>query len=339
MPDSLRRERIPGIDVLRGLAAIAVLAFHFTTRFGIVFGHPTAPPFSAPWGEHGVELFFVISGFAIELSLESRRAPADFLWSRVLRLYPTYWAALAVTFVVVSVFGLPERMASPRDALLNVTMIPASLGAQAVDAVYWTLERELRFYGLVLLLLGLGLRRYTVHALLLTVAVQTVGAVSHAVPYWISDVLNAHWAHLFACGVLLARLRRSPRWTTFGWLALCLASSRLIGAVPFTYGIGAVALVWIATYPFAGAWMRPLIFLGKISYPLYLSHQYVGYVVIRALYERGAPPGVAIVSASAVGLAIASALHFVVEKPCLALQRRSFTHRHKPSELASAAHV
>src|ERR1041384_3563122 len=233
------RERIPGLDVLRGLAAGAVLAFHYPTRFGIVFGHPTAPWCSVPWGEHGVEVFFVVSGFAIELSLETNRTARDFLVSRALRLYPTFWAALAVTFTVVSVFGLPERAVSPRDALLNSSMIPASLGAHAVDAVYWTLERELRFYGLVLLLLVLGLGRYTVIALLVTVAVQTVGVVSHAVPHWISDISNAHWAHLFACGALLARLRRSPRWTTFGLLAMCLVSSRLIGAVPFIYGTGA----------------------------------------------------------------------------------------------------
>jgi peptidoglycan/LPS O-acetylase OafA/YrhL len=333
------RERIPGLDVLRGLAAIAVLAFHYTTRFGIVFGHPTAPPFSAPWGEHGVEVFFVISGFAIELSLESKRTAGDFLVSRALRLYPTFWAAVAVTFAVVGAFGLPERAVSPRDAFFNLSMIPASLGAQAVDAVYWTLERELRFYGLILLLLVLGLRKYTVHALLITVAVQTVGAVWHSVPHWVSDALNASWAHLFTCGALLARLRRSPRWTTFGLLAVCLASSRLVGAVPFTYGIAGVALVWIATRPVVGKWMRPLVALGKISYPLYLSHQYVGYVVMRALYERRAAPSVAIASACAIAIAIAAGLHFLVEKPCVELRRRSFAHPHKPSELARVAHV
>jgi peptidoglycan/LPS O-acetylase OafA/YrhL len=317
------RERIPGVDILRGFAAMAVLAFHFTTRFGIVFGHPTALPFSVPWGVHGVELFFVISGFAIELSLESRGTASEFLVSRALRLYPTFWVALAITFVVVGVFGLPERVVSSRDALLNLSMIPGSLGAQAVDAVYWTLEREIRFYGLILLLLVLGLRRYSVHALLGTVAVQTIGALSHSVPHWVSDVLNAHWAHLFACGALIARFRRSPRWTTLGLLAVCLVSSRLVGAVPFAYGSGAVALVWIATRPVVRAWMRPLIFLGKISYPLYLSHQYIGYVVMRALYQRGAPPSVAIASAGVVGVAIATALHFFIERPCQELQRQS----------------
>lgn len=323
MPDRPRpHERIPGLDALRGLAAVAVLAFHYTTRFGVVFGHPTRPSLAVPWGLHGVEVFFVISGFAIELSLESTKSAHDFLVSRALRLYPTFWAAVAVTFTVVGVFGLPERMASPRDALLNLSMIPASLGAQAVDAVYWTLERELRFYGLAFLLLVLGLRRYTVHALLVTVALQTVDAAWHVVPHWISDLSNAHWAHLFACGALLARFRRAPSWTTLGALGLCLFASRLIGAVPFAYGAGAVALVWIATHPFVGARLRPLVFLGKISYPLYLVHQYIGYVVMRALYARGAPPVVAILSACAVAFAIAIALHFTVEKPCLERQRR-----------------
>src|SRR5262245_50490010 len=128
MPDVPPRDRVPGLDALRGLAAVAVLAFHFTTRFGIVFGHPTALWFQVPWGVRGVEVFFVISGFAIELSLDSTRSARDFLVSRALRLYPTFWAALAVTCTVVGVFGLPERVASPRDALLNLSMIPGSLG-------------------------------------------------------------------------------------------------------------------------------------------------------------------------------------------------------------------
>jgi peptidoglycan/LPS O-acetylase OafA/YrhL len=315
-------ERITGLDILRGLAAAAVVAFHYTTRFGIIFGHPTAPSVLVPWGQHGVEVFFVISGFAIELSLESTVTARDFLVSRALRLYPTFWAALAVTLTVVGAFGLPERMASPRDALFNLSMIPASLGAEVVDAVYWTLERELRFYALVLLLLVLGFRRYTVHALLIAVAVQTVDAMSRGIPPWISDLLNVHWAHLFACGALLARLRRGPSWEAFGLLVLCVLSSRLIGTVPFIYGAGAVALVWVFTRRFVSPLLRPLILLGRISYPLYLAHQYIGYVVMRALYARGAPPSVTIASACAVALAIATALHVAVEEPCLEILRR-----------------
>lgn len=319
---SRRREDIVGLHMLRGLAALSVLAFHYTTRFAVIFGHPTAPRFGVPWGQRGVEVFFVISGFAIELSLQSTSSARDFLVSRAVRLYPTFWAALAVTITVVGLFGLPERVVSYHDAFLNLSMIPGSLGAQAADAVYWTLERELRFYGLVLLLLAIGLGRYTVHALLVTVAVQTVGAISHTGTHWVSDILNAGWAHLFACGALLARFRRNPSYKTLALLALCIVSSRGLGFMQFAYGAAAVAMVWLASSPLIRANLRPLIFLGRISYPLYLVHQYVGYVVMRALYAHRVPPVVAIASATAMALIAATALHFAVEKPCLQFLRR-----------------
>lgn len=319
------RERIPGLDVLRGLAALSVLAFHYTTRFGIIFGHPAAPPFYAPWGQRGVEVFFVISGFAIELSLQSGGRARDFAVSRAVRLYPTFWAALAVTLAVVHAFGLPERAISVHDAFVNLSMIPASLGAQVADGVYWTLERELRFYALVLVLLSVGLRRYTVHALLVAVAVQSVHEAWRPVPHVVADLLNVGWVHLFAAGALLARSRERPSWWTLALVALTVLSGRLVGFLPFAYGAGAAALVWIASRPAVGAHLRPLIFLGTISYPLYLVHQNVGYVVMRGLYAHGASPSLAILSAAAVGLAAATALHFAVEAPSQALLRRART--------------
>jgi peptidoglycan/LPS O-acetylase OafA/YrhL len=268
-----------------------------------------------------VEVFFVISGFAIERSIESTQSAGEFLRSRAVRIYPTFWAAVVATFTVVRVFGLPERAVSFRDALVNLTMIPTSLGAPMVDAVYWTLERELRFYGFVLVLLALGLRRWTVPALLATVALQTL----RVAPLWVSDLLNLGWAHLFACGALLARYRRAPSWWKLGLVALCVLAGRRIGFLPFAYGTCAVALVWLATTESLGARLRPLVLLGNISYPLYLVHQYVGYVLMRALYARGAPPSAAIALAMAVAFALAAALHLLVEKPCLELLRRRRT--------------
>ncbi len=321
---TLPRERLPGLDVLRGLAALAVLAFHYTTRFGDIFGHPLAPAFLVPWGLRGVEVFFVISGFAIELSLESYGSAREFFVSRAIRLYPTFWAALAITLAVVGVCGLPDRVVSFRSALLNVTMIPASLGGDVADAVYWTLERELRFYGLVLLLLSLGLRRYTVHVLLAAVALQTLGARGTWMPHWLADVTNAGWAHLFASGMLLARTRRKPSPGTYALVAICLMASRVLGITQFAYGSAAVVLVWLSTHASVrGVMAAAPAFLGRISYPLYLVHQYVGYVVIRALYARGATPGLAIACASAVALALATALHFLVEQRCLDALRRA----------------
>jgi len=163
-----------------------------------------------------------------------------------------------------------------------------------------------------------------VHVLLVAVAILAADSTSHAIPRFVADLLNAEYVHLFACGAILARFRHVAWWKTFGLLALCLGASSPIAAVSFHYTAVAVALVWLATRPFVGGprRMRPLLFLGKISYPLYLVHQYIGYVLMRALYARGAPPGVAIASACAVALLNATALHFLIERPCLDLIRR-----------------
>jgi peptidoglycan/LPS O-acetylase OafA/YrhL len=101
-------------------------------------------------------------------------------------------------------------------------------------------------------------------------------------------------------------------------------ASLALGVLQFAYGSAAVALVWLVTRPSVRGPLTVVpAFLGRISYPLYLVHQYVGYVVMRALYARGASPGLAIACACAVGLALAVALHFLVEKRSLDALRRA----------------
>jgi len=100
------QERIPGVDALRGLAALAVCWFHVTIgtanlNNGIVRS-------SGTYGWLGVELFFVISGFIIPYSLQRsgyklKNYPV-FLLKRITRLDPPYLASIvlviAVTFFV-----------------------------------------------------------------------------------------------------------------------------------------------------------------------------------------------------------------------------------------------
>ena len=87
--ESVRTEgRLQELDALRGLAALVVVLFHYTSRYDVVFGHNSAPLVSAPWGHFGVNLFFGISGFVIFMTLGRTQTPADFIVSRFSRLYP-----------------------------------------------------------------------------------------------------------------------------------------------------------------------------------------------------------------------------------------------------------
>ena len=62
--------RLVEVDALRGLAALAVVLFHYTTRFTELFAPNPPPTFSFPDGHYGVNLFFIISGFVIFMTLE-----------------------------------------------------------------------------------------------------------------------------------------------------------------------------------------------------------------------------------------------------------------------------
>jgi hypothetical protein len=95
------KRRLRELDSLRGIAAVCVLLFHLS--------YHTDPyrqfPIQFPWGHYGVELFFVISGFVILMTLERSASRTEFVISRVTRLYPTYWCAVLFTTCVLALLA------------------------------------------------------------------------------------------------------------------------------------------------------------------------------------------------------------------------------------------
>src|SRR5690606_6778553 len=88
--------RLGELDALRGLAALAVVAFHYTTSYAQQVGHLQPLGFGFTPGNYGVHLFFLISGYVIFMTLEHTRDGMDFVVSRFSRLYPAYWFCIAV---------------------------------------------------------------------------------------------------------------------------------------------------------------------------------------------------------------------------------------------------
>ncbi len=125
--------RLLQIDALRGLAAIAVVGFHLTTRFAEVYGKGGSPAISFPLGYYGVNLFFMISGFVIFMTLERTQRSMDFVVSRFSRLYPAYWASVALTFCITHALGLPGREAGLSQAVLNLLMFHSVLGVPSIE--------------------------------------------------------------------------------------------------------------------------------------------------------------------------------------------------------------
>jgi peptidoglycan/LPS O-acetylase OafA/YrhL len=318
--------RLHGVDALRGVAALLVMLFHYTTRYQEKFGHVSPPAFEVSWGYLGVNLFFMISGFVIFMTLERTRRPADFLVSRFSRLFPAYWVAALVTWTIVQLTPELGKNVSPMAAIGNGLMFHGLLGIPNIDGVYWTLEVELLFYwAMFLLWLTVGFAapaRWLMPWLALSIVAAAVQRLGFAFPYIVSRVFILPYFPYFAIGVLLYLyfVRHTFRWRVEGpigvlaLLAIALIDppSRLLWTAAFVAVFVLAAFRWQASFA-----VRALALVGIVSYPLYLLHETIGWTLIHRLEARAVGPDLAIAIACATALTLAFVLHVAVERPAM----------------------
>lgn len=172
--------RLPGIEGLRGIAALAVVVYHLQSLLG---SSTSALALLKPIAlfDEGVTLFFVLSGFLLYrpfaahlLGLAPRPATGRYFANRMLRIFPAYLLVLLITSLVLQMAWLPRETdgAPIRFGTLNwFDTITAALLLQGTEArsirsgleVAWTLTIEVGFYLLLpalSALIGLTLRRF-----------------------------------------------------------------------------------------------------------------------------------------------------------------------------------
>lgn len=336
--DKPKGSRLPELDSLRGIAALAVVVFHWTSYYDIAHGHAASMRLRFPWGGFGVHLFFVISGFVITMTLEKTSTIQGFLRARALRLYPTFWAGIVVG-TVCAWWNRPEMRLPWTDVLINLTMIPGFLGRPRVDGVYWTLELELVFYAAIALFMARSRdpQRLVPYFIAWTSAaigwfallsVLTGGDPSsstwhtdHPIFSWFTNLLLARFIGLFAAGVMLYGMFRGSRInaTMLVLSALCIANQFCWGRRGGTAALlGSVGMVAVACFV-RPRWLRwsPLLFLGMLSYPIYLIHQNLGFATITTGYGLGVPPYASLAIALVLTLAVAYAMRRLVEEPAI----------------------
>lgn len=310
--------RIKELDALRGLAALAVVFYHYTTQYGKMFGHTGEPPFTMPYGSYGVQLFFMISGFVIFLTLDRIKQPADFVISRASRLFPAYWTAIILTTVVVWTFGLAGEERDLTTTLINFSMIQGVFEIPDVDGVYWTLLYELIFYALMFTLFCSKQLHRIMLFIFLGVALNIVNSFVDFIPWKVQLFLLLEYNHLFGAGVLFYLMRKDgvslAKLSLVGW---CLLAHWMQGNMMGSIIVSSFFAVFLLfTYQLLGFLnIKPLIWLGSISYSLYLLHQNIGYVIIRELEAIELSPTIAISAALVFSCALAHFIMVAVERP------------------------
>lgn len=321
-----RTSRLVEIDALRGVAALAVVLFHYTTHFTKLFGASPPPTISFSMGHYGVNLFFIISGFVIFMTLEKTLRPMDFVVSRFSRLFPTYWVAIVLTFATTHLLGLPGKLVDVGTAFGNFIMIHGLFRVPHVDGVYWTLEVELLFYCGALCLFRLRRLGSIHHVLIGLLALRLVyfsleREFGIELPWTVYRLLILRYIPWFALGISIYHATcRGRSWQTPALSAGCAILTLLLTESLFSASLAAIlaATVFLAATERLGVLRHRLfIWLGSISYPLYLLHENIGWSIQLRLQALDVPTDGTVVLALATSLAMAAGLTRWVEQPAL----------------------
>lgn len=331
--------RLLELDSLRGLASLGVMICHFTTGYTLFFPGLMVPVFKFPQGQYGVGLFFMISGFVILMTLEKTERPMDFIVSRFSRLYPCYWTAILFTFLIVRIFPANSSRleVSFKHALINLTMLQDWFKVPPVDGVYWTLTVELSFY-LLLFIIYLGRKLKYIEEIGL--AFLGIMAIYNRF-IWHNDIsipmvivkskLLMFW-NFFYAGILFYNLKtKGNAWHRHAALFLCLIVQYMVqDMIPEAPNLTLYAIFfYFVFYLFiynrlSFLVQKPLIFLGTISYSLYLVHSYIGFIIINNLYAKDVNPWLCFILPSICAFIIASLITFCVERPAMAYLRQFY---------------
>lgn len=361
-------KRFLELDVFRGIAALSVVLFHYTTWYNVNYKHSPEMHFYFPLGHHGVELFFLISGFVILLTLERTKRSLDFIVSRFSRLYPPYWVAIILTFTVITITQLPIKPSvNFWDALFNLTMLQGFFEMPHVDGSYWTLTVELCFYitmfviyraklikhieviatGWFVIALCYSLASYSLHwgwfsymkpevhyasispvlvdyQLMITRPGNHYSGLLQAFADFLINILILKFSHLFIAGMMLYR-EKQQGFSLYRWLLIgaCILKQRVAYAWENSWETTLIVAVCVLLLYLAikgylrFITLKPLVFLGTISYSLYLIHQNLGYAIIRSLYQYDVNPYISILIAIIMCLILATLMTIFIEKPAM----------------------
>lgn len=349
---TMSKHRYHEIDLLRGVACLMVVAFHFLYRGQKAGWIDDAPPaavaLAASYGYLGVHLFFIISGFVIFMSAESGTVRA-FAASRAARLYPAIWVAAPLTALVAATFSSPHFQVSWSTVLVNMTLAPHWFGVEFVDGAYWSLAVELHFYILVALALAAGWMHraeWLIAGWLLLAGANLVRPM-FPLEFWAA----VKWAPLFCAGACAYLIRsRGSSGVRLALLAAAylLAMAATVGptlhpapgdphaASPVVTG-GLVTLFHLIFLAIAfDRWrLGPSVFAtwaGLLTYPVYLVHQNIGYVLLDALRPAIDSFAGRLDLVSAVIAVLAWAIVVAIERPLSATLRQALApRRHGPA--------
>ncbi len=309
------KNRVLGLDGLRSLAIVSVLLFHLGKAMedAELTIHPQILSV-LDFGKFGVQLFFCISGFVISLSLNYHKTFRSFFRSRILRIWPSLIIVNSIILIVwfiqstnrdVSGTNLVDYVFS--NILLDPKYVNALTGSEInwTTGVLWSLSIEVFFY--IASAIGWYMFRiknfvfisglvvcYSIFHLVIKFTISQGTLVTVDTLIWEGLILYLPW---FVVGSVMFELVMGEGRTVFARVFLVCTLLFLEVAVTqsrdFTLGINREVHLLVPLFLSFFTWIaivntrlesivnrKLILFVAKISYDLYLSHEFIIRLVV-----------------------------------------------------------
>lgn len=365
-----KREKLIFIHQLRAIATLMVMVWHLTIMFWYSNETISALFYLKPvnnakerlnflyanivdalraigldFGGFGVAIFFLISGFIIPYSLknvETFKQRLIFLFKRIMRIWPAYICGFSIGFAALYCYEKLIKSAFPysiKEWLIQASLCRDWFWVPSIDGISWTLEKELKFYILIFILLLLGklYNKYWIAGISVIMTLFNIILYANTEQlilynvriYQIMSVLGDSFIYLqFILVGFAFYCFHSRKWdkSTFFIILQFLTAGFLLSAVNSTNEN--LLRHYIVNY--FGAFLlftdfylmrdklkenRLLNFLGDKSYAIYLLHGTNGYILLSILAGHGLPFLVCILVTVSAVLIMAALFNRYVEKP------------------------
>lgn len=280
------------LDVARFIAAFSVVMYHFVFQGWSYDPEYLNYEYGDFWkyGFLGVQFFFIISGFVVFMSAKNKSI-AEFISSRISRLFPAYWMCVLTTFLLVWLLNTDGPTFFT--LLVNLTMLEGFVKVPYVDPVYWSLTYELIFYFWISCYLFFKCRDEYFKVVLFCFLVLSSLSYFHEFPNLVIVIFQTVYAPYFIAGICLYKLTEEKGGAYVVLLLWCyilsvvqvnqqLAELSAIDGVSVSnsFSVAIVSLIYFSfvllVFRFFKVRLSWSSTLGALTYPLYLIHGEIG---------------------------------------------------------------
>ena len=279
-----QKESNLNIEGLRGIALLFVVVYHLFIRYQQVYVDSTLSiPVINNMGFFGVSIFLILSAYFLAIPPKKTEFRLfAYLRKKFWRLWPTYFVGISVIYVVVNCSGVDKLKTNGLDFCLNTVFINGFIGTPYIDGAHWYITTLIAITLIFSVLHKLKLSdKWFVYLIWLVCSALVlkfrIGIVS--------TLLGGGYVGIICIGVCMARLCLSHTkkdlivWgvviaASAGYLVL---SKSVVEIVLIVIAAGCVLFALKTKTRFLS--LRPLVFLGTVSYAVYIIHQNISYVI------------------------------------------------------------